>query len=168
MPGNNALPSVLGNIVMQRQKLSAVRQRLMLEPSATSTGRMQPIAPSPPEGPAMDNKGAAVTAGAQPDIDPSMFDPAKNPITAHPQYDQMAQTVQQHFAANGLDDAQWPIQPMANDPAGAGAGTGSIVNDPQMLAALTPLTNFHRQNGRLPTLDELNQMQETRREMHGV
>lgn len=169
MPGNSALPSVLGNIVTQRQKLSAVRQRLSLEPT-NATGSLSAIAPSPPNGPDMSNKGAAMRAGEAPSIDPNLFDPANNPIQNHPKYQQMAQSVQDFIDnnQNGIDDRAEPLQAQPaqpTDPAGGGVASGTVVNDPRMLAALTPLTNFFRQNGRLPSIDELRDMEDTRREL---
>ena len=170
MPGNNALPSYLGNVVAARQKLSAVRQRLSLEPSMQA-GHLQAIAPSPPEGADMDKKGAAISAVSAPqEIDPTMFDPTANPITKNPKYEQMASAVQTFLDENnnGIDDRAEPLaaapQP-PNDPAGAGAATGSLVNDPRMISALQPMTNFFKQNGRLPSIDELREMADIRRDL---
>lgn len=132
---------------------------------------MRPVAPSPPNGPDMDKTNPAAEAvGGNAAMDESLFDPTKNPIANHPNYDKMAQAVQKFMDENknGIDDRQ----EAGNVPQGANAAESpqpanemgaaqqlpSLVGDPRAQAALAPLTEFFKTNGRLPDPEELKNM----------
>ena len=134
--------STLGNLVAQRQKLSGIRQRLGLESGPGSAG-MRELAPSPASGPAPVRGHAMAATQDQPDmswLDNHQLDPEKE--------NKMLDNIQGWIDANnnGIDDRTEGSSPEQQ---------GAKVDDPRAMAALSPLADFYRENGRLPNMEEL-------------
>ena len=159
MPTNSLLPSVIGNVVAARQRLSAVRQRIGLEPQGT---QMRELAPSPPTGPA-NRPGAAATAvraplaQAEPDLENFQFPPELEQA--------MLAKARSFIEQNGAQQQSLIDQERANAPrptAPASQPGRQAVNDPNVTRALAPLAVFFKENGRLPTPAELQTMATSR------
>lgn len=132
----NLLPSYLGNVTAQRDRLSAIRQRLSLEPSE---GAMRGIQPSgSPPAPA-DKPGAAIKAGQA----PINFDIPQDAQARH--LDRIQKFIDANH--NGVDDRQEGQQTQ---------GTPPVAGNSSVSAALNPLSQFFRSNGRAPNVDELH------------
>lgn len=160
MPGS-PLSSYLGNITSQRQKLSAVRQRLGLEPSSPT---LRELAPSPPNGPSFKRIDAGTDATEQ--LPQEMFDPNNHQIP-DAQRQQMLAMIDQHLASQ--QQQQQPEQPAPGQPMPPGAPQQGMtqVTDQRTLDALAPLADFFKENGRMPNPEELknaaaaNQLKQT-------
>ena len=141
-----------------RQRLSAVRQRIGLEPQGTT---MRQLAPSPPTGPA--NKPGAALQAMQPPapINVQTTQPAQvaapvgQPISQHPAYNDMLQQTQAFLQQIG------PGQQSLIDGARAAQQQSQatvIPADSPVAKALGPMAQFFKQNGRLPSPDELRNL----------
>lgn len=150
MPGSNNLSSYLGNLTTSRQRLSAVRQRLKLEPDPKAAGgSMRPVAPSPPEGADMDKKSSAQAAVQEDEFDIDGWTPPDG------MDDEMMTIIQESFKQNMPQPEAQPSN-TPNPPAKTVPG-GERVN-----AALAPLSEFFNKNGRIPDPEELKNMAASR------
>lgn len=160
--------SYLGNLAMTRNKMSAVRQRLGLE--TTSGAGMRELAPSPVNGPANVRSHAQRAMQEQPDFD---YDNYQIPPEKEAK---MLSQIQGWIDENnnGVDDRKEAAQaaapgapapaPMA-PPVPAAPATASAAAPPaRVAAALTPIAEFYKANGRMPTPEEL-QRQAAKREV---
>lgn len=141
MPGNSLLPSVLGNAISTRQRLSAVRQRLGLEPSSPN---LRELAPSPPNGPSFKRAGAGADS-MQTEPDFSGFQLPDD------QREAMHQMVRQHRTADGqavVSDAEMQQAP----------SPVHVSQDPKLAQAFKPMADFFQANGRIPNMEELAQI----------
>lgn len=154
---SSLLPSVIGNVVANRQRLSQIRQRVGLEPSPQS---LRELAPSPPQGPAQ-RPGAAQQAMTQePDFDGFQIPADKQ--TAMLQ--QAGQFIEQ-FGAKQQEMIDREKQPRGLQKAGGGAqmpAPTQRITDQRIVRGLAPMAEFFRANGRLPSPDELRQLSITR------
>lgn len=143
MPGNTLLPSVLGNVVATRQRLSQARQRLGLEPSSPN---LRELAPSPPNGPSFKRTAAATDAAQrEPDFDNFQLAPEKR-------------TSMEARAQQWLDENNNGIPDELEADSTPAESTPQVVRDPALSQALTPLATFFKKNGRLPSVSELQQI----------
>lgn len=164
MPQNSLLPSVLGNVAAQRQRLSAARQMLGLE-SAPGRDGMRPIAPINPEGPANVPGAAKQAVQQQPDYSNFTLPPEQE--TA------MLQQISDHLHKRDAAAAQ-PQQAQAPAPAPAPqqapqqapqapAPAPQSAQDQQALqGALGPFAQFFKENGRMPNVEDLKSMMAAR------
>lgn len=150
MPSNSLLPSYLGNITAQRQRLSAARQQLGLE-SKPGTG-MKNVHPTP-EAPANKAGAAQQAVQAEFDYDSFIIPPEKEAA--------MLEKIQGWIDRNnnGVDDRQEAAQTSATPKQPTGTTTAK---DPRVAGALGPLASFFKQNSRLPDVDELRTMMASR------
>lgn len=133
MPSSSLLPSVIGNVVAARQRLSSVRQRVGLEPSDKAMSAATPAQGAP---------------AAAPD---QGFDPMGHEL--HPDAQSgMLQKVQ------GFIDQYGQQQQDMIDQSGQDGGQGQVIEDQATLRALAPMADFFKENGRLPSPDELKSM----------
>lgn len=166
MPANTLLPSVIGNIQATRDKISATRQRIGLEPSA---GVLRALAPSPPEGADMDKP--SIVADAFKLSTPSQTTPAP---TNEPNYDNyqmhpdkrsallsQASEFMDQYGGQQQSNIHDP-RPEMGGPGGVPDNTSDYINDPKLTEALQPLATFYHTNGRLPTPAELHDIKVTR------
>lgn len=147
-----AFNSVIGNAVAQRKKLAVIRQSTGLEPNAN----LKQVAPSPANGPA--NKPGAAQQAMQPQqgLDPATYQHPPEQTAA------MLAMIQQHLAKQAPQQQQGaPVDPNQADPSNV-ANAGATPQNPQAgqvppsaQAALAPIADFYKQNGRLPTAQEL-------------
>lgn len=160
----NLLPSVIGNVVNQRAKLSSIRQRIGLESGAPKSQgtQMRQLAPSPPGGPA-NKPGAAQQAVSQAtaaDASPSgdNFDPES--VKLPPEMEaQLRQKATEFLDQVGPDQqAQIDRERASQAPAAPQEGTAVVVDDERTKAALGPMADFFKKNGRLPTPEELGSL----------
>lgn len=170
--------SYLGNLATTRSKMSAIRQRLGLESSA-GTG-LRELAPSPVNGPAPVRSAAQRAVQEQPDFDPDKYQipPEKEQLMLS----QIQAWIDENH--NGIDDRQESggaassanpaVQPIPAappeqqaTPAAAPAQAPTLNNDPRVNGALSPVADFFKANGRMPTYEEL-QRQGAKREVTQV
>lgn len=149
--------SAIANLVSARRKVSATRQAVGLEidpkVQQAANANLQPVAPSPANGPAykVGPQQAAVAGQAVPQ-DPS----TASAFVPHPdmipqdKHDSMLAMVMQHFNGQSPTPAAPPAGP---------AGKTQRVADPAITAGLAPLADFFQENGRLPSADELKNIQ---------
>ena len=154
MPQNALLPSVIGNVIAARQRLSAVRQRVGLEARPQSQGtQVRELAPSPPTGPA-NKPGAALTA--------MQNEPALDNFQLPPEIEQaMLQKAKAFIDQHGENQQALMDKENANAPqptAPASQPNRQSINDPNVTRGLAPLAKFFNENGRLPTPTELKVM----------
>ena len=146
MPSNSLLPSYLGNVTAQRQRLSQSRQALGLE-SKPGTG-MKNVHPTP-EAPA--NKQGAAMQAVQDDFDYDGF------VVPPEKEAAMLEKVQGWIDKNnnGIDDRQEAQQKSETPPQPTGR---QVVKDASVQGALGPFAGFFKDKGRLPSADELRNM----------
>lgn len=170
--------SYLGTLATTRNKMSAIRQRLGLETS-NGTG-LRELAPSPANGPAPVRSAAQRAVQEQPDFDPDKYQ-------IPPEKEQKMLGMIQAWIDennNGIDDrveaaAASPASPAATQvpataapeqatPAAAPAQAPTkVAGDPRVNGALSPLADFFKANGRMPSYEEL-QRQGAKREVMNV
>ena len=166
MPANTLLPSVVGNIQATRDKLSAVRQRIGLEPSGPM---LKALAPSPPNGPAMDAPNPVAeafnikpqtpaqttpvpTQGQEPDYDNYQMNPDKRSQLAA-----RAAEFMDMYGARQQSNIADP-RPEMGGPGGIPDQPHEFISDPKLTQALAPMATFYNENGRLPTPAELHEL----------
>ena len=167
MPQNALLPSVIGNVIAARQRLSAVRQRVGLEARPQSQGtQVRELAPSPPTGPA-NRPGAALTAMQnQPNLQnrpgTAQGEPDLDNFQLPPEIEQaMLQKAKAFIDQHGENQQALMDKENANAPqptAPASQPNRQSINDPNVTRGLAPLAKFFNENGRLPTPTELKVM----------
>lgn len=137
--------SYIANATAQRDKLSKIRQRLGFE--STPQSSMRPIHPSPPEGADMD-KTSAMQQAVEEDIDYDNFQ-----LPPEKEYEMLGR-IQDWIDNNnnGIDDRVEAAQ-------GANVSPSQHVTDERTAGALAPLGAFFKERGRLPTPEELKDMQ---------
>lgn len=153
MPSSTGSGSYLAALATSRRKMSATRQALSLENSPqVQRGQMQPLAPSPPEGADMDKSSPMKDA-----VQNSTFEVPDDWDFPEMQRDEIRGMVRQHLIdtdGDGVGDTPAPAQPQtppSNTP-------NPPQTDARANAALAPLTDFFRQNGRIPNPEELKDM----------
>lgn len=138
----NLLPSYLGNVVATRDRLSAIRQRIGLEPSAT---QMRELAPSPRNGPA--NTTSAQTAAVQ--------EPDWSNIQIAPEKQQVMLTQAADFLQQFQPPQREQAAPPVSQPQPRSGRPSQTLNDQATVRAMAPLAEFFKVNGRLPNPNEL-------------
>ena len=172
--------SYLGTLATTRSKMSAIRQRLGLETS-NGTG-LRELAPSPVNGPAPVRGHAQRAVQEQPEFDPDKYQ-------LPPEKEQMMLSQIQAWIDennNGIDDrmeggaaaspnspaaaqvpAAAPAQPTPAAAPAQPAATTRVEGNGRVNAALSPMADFFKANGRMPTYEEL-QRQGAKREVAQV
>lgn len=141
-----AFNSVIGNAVAQRKKLQVIRQATGLEPNAN----LKQVAPSPSAGPANNPGAAQQVVSQEPEFDPTTH------VLAPDKQSKMLEHIQGWIDENhnGVDDRQEGAAMQGN----ASAPPANMDNEhvpPGAQAALAPIAEFYKQNGRMPTSEEL-------------
>lgn len=140
------MPSYLSNVVANRDRLSAIRQRIGLEPSAN---QMRELAPSPPNGPKQVTSPATAAVQATPNFDNLQIAPDKRQLMLTQAAEFLNQFKQQPPAS-----AAAPVQA----PPPANGRQTQIVRDQSTARAMAPLAAFFKERGRLPNPNELRAM----------
>lgn len=132
MPSNNSGSSAIANMISQRAKLSAVRQRMGLETSpAEARARAKPAK----EEPFVDTF----------DYEGHQLDPAK--------LEKMHQMASDHLYS--LESNPPEMAPADNAPSPS-APAATTKPSPSVDAAMAPIASFFKENGRMPNSEELS------------